>query len=332
MSRPIAVTVGGLVAASATRIGLSQLAAIAGTNYLVLNGAAGAFSATSIAASQSPGGAGALTLDGSLVRTVSGAAIAYLPPASRIYITSAGNDSGRSFVVRGQRFTPGGLLYGVTETITGANTSTVSSQLQYDQIISITVDAATAAAITVGHYGTATNDVARQVILTSGGNDTGDIFTITGTDWANTPITEQLAGASGAAATSLLSYKTIESISSNGALATTVTIGTNTVADSPWIMFDPYAGTAPISLQVTVSGTVNYTVYQTLDNPTALDNLAIYNRPDLVTWVAHPDSALAGATATAQGNYAYLPAFCKVRLNSGSGSVTLTAIQAGIFR
>ncbi len=317
--------------ASATRIGLSQLAAIAGTNYLVLNGSAGSFSATSICASQSPGGAVALTLNGSLVRTVSGAAVAYLPPASRIYITSAGNDSGITFLVRGLIFTPGGGPVAVTETITGANTSTVSSQLQYDQIVSITTSGASAAAITVGHYGTATLDVARQVILTSGGNDTGDIFTISGTDWANTPITEQLAGASGGAATSLLSYKTITSISSNGALATTVTIGTNGVADSPWIEFDPYAATAPTALQATVSGTVNYTVYQTLDNPTSLDNLAIYRRPDLMTWVAHPDAALSGATATAQGNYAYTPAFCKVRINSGSGTVTLTAIQAGLF-
>jgi len=43
----------------------------------------------------------------------------------------------------------------------------------------------------------------------------------------------------------------------------------------------------------------------------------------------HATPALrAGATATAQGNYAYPPAYARLTLNSGTGSVVGTFIQS----
>ena len=76
------------------------------------------------------------------------------------------------------------------------------------------------------------------------------------------------------------------------------------------------------SLQVVVTGTVSYTVQQTLDD--------IFDSTVTATWFDHPDTNLVAATADKQGNYAYIPAAVRIKLNSGSGSVTLTAIQAGI--
>jgi len=77
------------------------------------------------------------------------------------------------------------------------------------------------------------------------------------------------------------------------------------------------------SLQVVVTGTANYTVQQTLDD--------IFDPAITPTWFDHPDTNLVAATASKQGNYAYIPAAVRITLNSGSGSVTLTAIQAGIY-
>lgn len=329
MARPITVVVGPLASASATKVSLSQKAAIAGTNYLVMNGAAGSFSANSVCASQTPGGAGALVLNGTRASSVpTGTAIAYLPQAQRIYITGGSDESGKTFAVVGYRNGPNGGPFAVTETITGPNASTVSSINQYDQIISITASAGTTGAITVGHYGTATLDVARQVRVTSGGNDTGITFTITGTDWNGTIITEALTGASGSTADSVLDYLAVTSIATSGAVATTVTVGTNGVAHSPWIMMDPYAANAQVSLQAAVSGTANGTIQQSLDNSTSLGNLTIFNRPDLVNWFSHPDTALVSFTASVQGNYGMAPALTRVQLNSGTGTITYTAIQA----
>lgn len=82
-----------------------------------------------------------------------------------------------------------------------------------------------------------------------------------------------------------------------------------------------YHGSPWVSLQVVVSGTVNFTVQQTLDDPESASP----------TWFPHPDTALAAATASAQGNYAYIPRAVRVTVNSGAGSATLTVIQAGLM-
>ena len=263
MGRPVTVVVGPLASATATKISLSQKAAIAGTNYIVLNGAAGSFSANNICQSQTPGGAGALTLNGTTVSS----GVAYLGSNQRIYITGGSDESGKTFAVVGTKMSPNGLI-SVTETITGPNASTVSSINQYYTIVSITASAGTTGAITVGAYGTATLDVARQVLFTSAGNDSGIMFTLSGTDVNGQPVSEVVTGANATTATSALSYKTITSISSSGAVATTLTVGTNGVAHSPWVRFDDYAANSQTTIAAIVTGTVNYDV-QTSDDLTS---------------------------------------------------------------
>lgn len=339
MGRPLTVTVGPLATASATKVSLSQKAANAATNYIVLNGAAGSFTANSVCASQTPGGAGALLINGTLAATVAGAsaAVAYLPnppTPSRIYITGGSDESSKTFAVVGIGFSPTAGPYSIRETITGPNASTVSSLNAYSQIISITASAGTTGAITVGHYGTATLDVARRVIITSGGNDLAITFTLSGTDINGSVISEAITGASGAAASSVLSYKTVTSLSASAALATTVTVGTNTVADSAFVRFDNLAAMSQVAIQVDGTGTVNWTVRQSLDDPNFVTN----NDPPntfqwtqaTMKWVDHPDSNLVASAVTTgvQGNYGYAPVWAKLVLNSGTGTATATFAQA----
>lgn len=173
--------------------------------------------------------------------------------------------------------------------------------------------------------GVAVNSTARRVLFTPAGDEAanGTIWTIYGTDWNNNSVSESVTGvANPATAATLYDYKTVTRIAVNKAQAGAVTVGTNTVASSRPIFLDTFAP-APTSLQLTVTGTVNYTVRQSLDNPNKLSG----GYP-AVTWVNYPDSSLVAATATAQGNYAYLPQMVQILLNSGTGTVTLTAIQA----
>lgn len=81
-------------------------------------------------------------------------------------------------------------------------------------------------------------------------------------------------------------------------------------------------GLPMVSLQVVVTGTVSYTVQQTLDN--------LFDSTITPTWFDHPDTNLVAATASKQGNYAYVPFGVRVTVNSGTGSARLTAIGAGI--
>lgn len=83
-----------------------------------------------------------------------------------------------------------------------------------------------------------------------------------------------------------------------------------------------YYGRPETALQVVVTGIVNYTIQQTLDNPLEAGVIP--------TWFPHPDTNLVSQTVNRQGNYAYLPTAVRVLLNSGSGSVTLTVTQAGL--
>lgn len=328
MGLPISVTVGPLIAGSATKVSLAQKSAAAG--YLVLNGGGGTFSANSLCLSQTPGGAGALTLNGALVSSVpTGTAVAYLGTPSRIYITGGSDESGKTFTVSGYGFSASGGPYAVTETITGPNASVVSSSNIYSQIISITVSAATTGAITVGHYGTTVLDQARQILFTPAGNDAGITYAITGTDGSGAPIGETVQGvANPATAVTALDYKTVTSIYVSGVVASTMTVGTNGVAHSRWVRLDQLAAMAQVAIQCVPSAAgANFTVQQTLDDPNAYGS-PVFQNPSAVTWINHPDTALVNASSAVQGNYAYTPVFARVQLNSGSGSVSGTFAQA----
>lgn len=101
-----------------------------------------ALSANNIALSQTPGAAGALTLNGSLVS--GGAAVIGNP--QRITITTT--DSTHSFTISGT--TPTRSV--VTEVVTGNGTS-VTSVLDYATITSIVISGAATGAVTVGTSG-----------------------------------------------------------------------------------------------------------------------------------------------------------------------------------
>jgi hypothetical protein len=104
-----------------------------------------------------------------------------------------------------------------------------------------------------------------------------------------------------------------------------VTVGTNAIASSRPVRIDSWAD-AQVALAVNVSGTVNYTVQQTLDDPNSVTNPTPYQS---ITWLDHADTALVAATASKQGNYGYAPVWTRVTLNSGSGTVTLRVNQSG---
>ena len=106
-----------------------------------------------------------------------------------------------------------------------------------------------------------------------------------------------------------------------------VSVGPNATGgtSSPWVRLDDWAS-PQIAIQCTVSGTVNYTVQSTLDDPNSPTNPVAAGS---VTWVNSADPAAVGATGTIQTNYAFCPAFIRVVMNSGTGTVTMTVNQSG---
>jgi hypothetical protein len=106
-----------------------------------------ALDADGISLSQTPGGAGNLTITGALAT----AGVATMDVARRVAFTFAGDDSARTFTITGTD------RYGnaMTEAVTGGDTEVIESKRDFKTVSQIAVDAATAAALTVGTNGSA---------------------------------------------------------------------------------------------------------------------------------------------------------------------------------
>ena len=172
--------------------------------------------------------------------------------------------------------------------------------------------------------GVAYLDKPRQILITDAGNDSGITFTITGTDRYGAALSQTLTGTNASTVATTVDFLTVTSIKTSGSTsASGITVGTNGVAGSSWVRFDEFCPPS-IAIQCNVSGTVNYTVQSTLDDPNSPTNpVAITN----VTWIASSDVNVVGASSNVQSNFAYAPIFARVLLNSGSGSVAATFVQ-----
>ena len=73
-----------------------------------------------------------------------------------------------------------------------------------------------------------------------------------------------------------------------------------------------------VGFGVIVTGTVNYTIQHTFDNPAI----------GFSTWFPHP--TVASQAANADGNYAFPVTGIRLTVNSGGGTAQLNLIQAGI--
>jgi len=302
---PMTYTVGPLATADDDGICVTQTAP--GAFALAIGGAlSSGYSATALAAAQAVAGAGDLTL------TARAANIG----GTQVVIASAGNDTGITFTVKGMD-----INYAYeSETLTGSNASLVTTTKQFLSVTAITASGAAAGNVSAGLSGSTTLDVPRRVIITSSGNDSNKTFTLRGTDWNGRVISETVTGANAGIAQSVYDYKTVTYAAISAASAGTVKVGTNGVASSRPIILDSFAN-APTGIQADVTGTVNYTVQQSLDNPAKVGYASM-------TWVDHPDTNVVSATADKQANYAYVPVATRVTLNSGTGSVKYTVIQA----
>lgn len=111
-------------------------------------------------------------------------------------------------------------------------------------------------------------------------------------------------------------------------LPRTVTVGPNAAGgtSSQWVRFDTWSPSTTVAIQVDVSGTVNYTVQTTMDDPNSPQSPVPVAS---VAWFDSADTAVVGATASKQSSLSVLPVFARVLMNSGNGTVKATFVQAG---
>jgi hypothetical protein len=306
----IAVSVGPVTAAVTNQVVASQTP---NTGQLVLNGAGATFSINNIATAQDPAGASNLTLVSSPVT---------LPQARYVYITSAANDTAFTFTVTGVDVNGVPL----TEVVTGGNAKAVVTTQRFVVVSNVAVSG-NAGSVQVGSFSgaTFTGSTARQVTITSAGNDSVNTFVVTGLGPNNEAISETITGPNTATVTTTAYFRTVTNVTISGNAVAAITVGMTNTASSRWVRFDDFAP-SNISLQCSVSGSATYTVQSTLDDPNDPFNPVL---PGAVTWVSTSDTAVVAATTTQQSNFLFAPRYARIILTTTStGSVSMTTLQS----
>jgi len=165
----------------------------------------------------------------------------------------------------------------------------------------------------------ATLSVSGKVSITSAGNDSGMTFTVYGTSNGGSLINETIAGGNIAAVSTLKSFKTVTRVAASAATAAAITIGTLQSGSTDWMPLDIDTPNQVTSISVSVTGTLNYSVQYTNEDP--YDNTLAHQV------VSHPTAALVAATTSQSGSTTTLLRAVRLLINSGSGSALLTVTQ-----
>lgn len=172
--------------------------------------------------------------------------------------------------------------------------------------------------------GVAVLDVQRRVLITCDGDESANTFTITGFDARGSAVLQTVTGVNAGTVATTVSFLTVTSVTIANNADDAVKVGTNGVADSNWVRFDDFAPNY-ISVNVVVSGTVNYTVQTTLDDPNSAQWPVAYGDTQ---WQDALDANLVSESTNKSGGIQYAPVFARLVLNSGSGSARATFLQS----
>lgn len=176
--------------------------------------------------------------------------------------------------------------------------------------------------------GVATLDTQRQVLFTTTADETTKTLVLTGTNLSGDAIGETVTLVNNTTVASVLSYKTFNPPTVSAALTGNLSIGTNGIADSPWVYMDPWAF-GPVSVGVTVSGTVNFDIEVSYDDPNDPSQPVAAG---LMAWFNCADSGLVNKTGNVSGSLTSVPRYARLFLNSQTnpGYATATFIQPGV--
>lgn len=96
------------------------------------------------------------------------------------------------------------------------------------------------------------------------------------------------------------------------------TVSKTGVGSSDALVMNTNISPFSVGFGVIVSGTVDYTVQHTFDDPAV----------GFATWFSHP--TITAKTTNQDGNYAFPVTGIKLLVNSGTGTATMKLVQSGI--
>lgn len=144
-------------------------------------------------------------------------------------------------------------------------------------------------------------------------------FVVTGTRPGGGAQVETLSIASSGTVTSSLSFATVTSVSASAATSATITVGNALGGYTDWIPMDIYTPNQVSAISAKVSGTVNYLLEYTNEDP--------FDRSITQMAEPHPASIYGGSSGDQTYFTNQLMRAVRLKINSGSGSVRLTIVQ-----
>lgn len=173
----------------------------------------------------------------------------------------------------------------------------------------------------------------RQVSIAGNGNDSGITFTVTGTTFGGAVLSETVTGGNATpyAVTTVNMFKTVTNVAVSGATAAAVTVGTNGVGTTEWLIVNWHVTPINIGLCVVVTGTANYTVQYCYDDPSGPPFPdGTYPNPTGAYPTPFNHSVLAAQSTTKDGSITTPVSAIRLQINSGTGTAQMIFLQADL--
>lgn len=189
-------------------------------------------------------------------------------------------------------------------------------------------------ALATGGVATLTDPgMARQVLVTTAADESGKTITVYGTNATGNTISETITGPNATTGTTTGYYQTVTRVAVSAAFTGSVTVGTNGVGSSRIVALNMHVAPVNFSVAVLVSGTVNYDVeytYQDPNKPMFDGGGQTSNGNPEADLIWFDDANLSGETANGAALVNYPVWGARIKMNSGTGTATGHFIQAGI--
>ena len=175
--------------------------------------------------------------------------------------------------------------------------------------------------------GVATLDAPRRILLTFAADESGHTFTVYGVSHNGQAISEAVAGTAAGTVYTNNDFLTVTRVASSAATTGNVSFGTNGVGSSRWVYVSPHMTPTNLAIASVVVPTVNYTIQYCYQDPAGLPT----SFPVAPVTPTPFDDAVVAAQTSNKVAYMNDPVICwRVTVNSGTGKVTSTGLQAGI--
>lgn len=145
-------------------------------------------------------------------------------------------------------------------------------------------------------------------------------FVVTGTKPGGvTEQTDTISFTASGTVTGSIAFATVTSVRASAATSATITVGNATIGYTDWIPLDIYTPNQVTNISAKASGTVNYSVEYTNEDP--------FDRSITQLAVPHPNASLTAATGSETQFTTTLMRAVRLKVNSGSGSIRFTVVQ-----